>query len=115
MSISTDTAAPVPAGVRPQAGGARSSRSPASIITEAVNTAIEARAQAGNVPVRGDSVYCGGKIINALVKARALLLSTGQSEPTRVGMPTRAARPMLLPFGLARGDIGAYVSTHLCR
>jgi hypothetical protein len=71
VTISTDEAAPVLAGVRLRAGRAGSSKGAASMVTEAINTAIEAGAQAPNILVRGDSAYCGGKIIAAVVKAGA--------------------------------------------
>ncbi len=71
MTISTDIAAPVLAGVRLRAGKAGSSRGAASMITEAINTAIEAGASPETILVRGDSVYCGAKIIAAVLKAGA--------------------------------------------
>ena len=71
VTISTDKAAPVLAGVRLRAGRAGSSKGAASMVTEAINTAIQAGAQASNILVRGDSAYCGGKIIAAVVKAGA--------------------------------------------
>jgi len=39
--------------------------------TEAINTAIAAGAQAQDILVRGDSAYCSGKVVAALVKAGA--------------------------------------------
>ena len=71
VTISTDKAAPVLAGVRLRAGRAGSAKGAASMVTEAINTAIEAGAQPQNILVRGDSAYCGGKIIAAVVKAGA--------------------------------------------
>jgi hypothetical protein len=71
VTISTDKAAPVLAGVRLRAGRAGSSKGAASMLTEAINTAVEAGAQPRSILVRGDSAYCGGKIIAAVVKAGA--------------------------------------------
>jgi Transposase DDE domain group 1 len=71
VTISTDQAAPVLAGVRLRAGRAGSSRGAASMVTEAINTAIEAGARPECILVRGDSAFCGGKIIAAVVKAGA--------------------------------------------
>jgi Transposase DDE domain group 1 len=71
VTLSTDTAAPVLAGVRLRAGKAGSSRGATSMITEAINTAIQAGALALNIVVRGDSAFCAGKIIAAIVKAGA--------------------------------------------
>jgi Transposase DDE domain group 1 len=41
------------------------------MVAEAINTAIEAGPQAGNILVRGDSAFCAGKIIAAVVNAGA--------------------------------------------
>jgi hypothetical protein len=71
VTISTETAAPVVAGVRLRAGRAGSSRGAASMVTEAINTAIAAGATAANILVRGDSAYCAGKVVAAVVKAGA--------------------------------------------
>jgi hypothetical protein len=71
VTISTDTAAPMLAGVRLRAGRAGSSKGATSMVTEAINTAIEAGARPGNILVRGDSAFCGGKIIAAVVRAGA--------------------------------------------
>lgn len=69
VTICTLKAAPVLAGVRLRAGKAGSSRGAATMIAEAINTAIEAGARANNILVRGDSAYCAGKVIAAIVKA----------------------------------------------
>jgi hypothetical protein len=71
VTISTDTAAPVLAGVRLRAGKAGSSRGATSMVVEAINTAIEAGARPENILVRGDSAFCAGKTIAAIVKAGA--------------------------------------------
>lgn len=71
VTICTETAAPVVAGVRLRAGRAGSSRGAASMVTEAINTAIAAGADPANILVRGDSAYCAGKIVTAVVKAGA--------------------------------------------
>ncbi|MEW2386700.1 IS1380 family transposase [Micromonospora sp. NPDC047707] len=71
VTISTPTAAPVLAGVRLRAGRAGSGKGAASMVTEAINTATDAGAQAHNLLVRGDSAFCSGKVIAAVVKAGA--------------------------------------------
>jgi DDE family transposase len=71
VTISTDIAAPVLAGVRLRAGRAGSSKGATSMVTEAINTAIQAGAQPENILVRGDSAFCGAKIIAAVVRAGA--------------------------------------------
>jgi DDE family transposase len=71
VTISTPTAAPVLAGVRLRAGRAGSGKGAASLVTEAINTAKAAGAQAQTIVVRGDSAYCSGTVITAVVKAGA--------------------------------------------
>lgn len=71
VTICTEVAAPVVAGVRLRAGRAGSAKGAASMITEAINTAKDAGAQAGKILVRGDSAYCNGKVVTAVVKAGA--------------------------------------------
>ena len=72
VTISTETAAPVVAGVRLRAGRAGSSRGAASMVTEAINTATAAGADPATILVRGDSAYCAGTIVTAVVKAGAM-------------------------------------------
>jgi hypothetical protein len=71
VTICTETAAPVLAGVRLRAGRAGSCKGAASMLIEAVNTATAAGAQARNILVRGDSAYCSGKVVAAVVKTGA--------------------------------------------
>jgi hypothetical protein len=71
VTLSTDTAAPVLAGVRLRAGRAGSAKGAASMVTEALNTAIAAGARPSSVLVRGDSAYCAGTVVAAVVKAGA--------------------------------------------
>jgi hypothetical protein len=71
VTIATATAAPVLAGVRLRAGRAGSAKGAASMVTEAINTAKDAGAAAHNILVRGDSAFCGGKVVAAVVKAGA--------------------------------------------
>ena len=68
-TISTATTAPVIAGVRLRAGKAGSGRGAASMVTEAINTAIAAGAHPSNILVRGDSAYGYSDVISAVVKA----------------------------------------------
>ena len=81
VTISTDKAAPVLAGVRLRAGRAGSAKGAASMLTEAINTAVEAGAQPHRILVRGDSAYCAGKIIAAVVKAGATFSFTIARNP----------------------------------
>jgi Transposase DDE domain group 1 len=81
VTICTDTAAPVVAGVRLRAGRAGSAKGAASMITEAVNTAKDAGARGGKILVRGDSAYCSGKVVTAVVKAGAAFSFTTTRNP----------------------------------
>ena len=81
VTIGTETAAPVVAGVRLRAGRAASSRAAASMVTEALNTAIAAGATPRTMLVRGDSAYCAGAIVAAVVKAGALFSFTIARNP----------------------------------
>ena len=62
-TIATPIAAPVLAGVRLRAGRAGSGRGAASMLVEAINTAVAAGARPGDILVRGDAAYCSGKVI----------------------------------------------------
>ena len=54
-----------------RAGRAGSAKGAASMLTEAINTAIDAGAIATRILVRADSAYCAAKIVAAVVKAGA--------------------------------------------
>lgn len=69
VTLSTRTAAPMIAGVRLRAGRAGSARNAASMVAEAINTAVAAGARPEAILVRGDSAYCTGKVVAAVVKA----------------------------------------------
>src|SRR5262245_53062651 len=58
VTISTELAAPVLAGVRLRAGRAGSAKGATSMVAEAINTAVEAGASPENILVRGDSAFC---------------------------------------------------------
>lgn len=70
-TICTRTTAPVIAAVRLRAGRAASAKGAASILTEAINTALAAGAQPGKLLIRGDSAYGSGKAITAVLNAGA--------------------------------------------
>ncbi|MGF7236685.1 MAG: IS1380 family transposase, partial [Frankia sp.] len=69
-TISTDTGAPVIAGIRLRAGRAGSGKGAASMVTEAIRAARAAGAT-GQILVRGDSAYGNSAVVNACVKAGA--------------------------------------------
>jgi hypothetical protein len=114
VTISTDLAAPVLAGVRLRAGRAGSSKGAASMVTEAINTAIEAGAQPQNILVRGDSAYCGGKIIAAVVKAGARFSFAIARHPAVdaaiASIPDDAFVPVPYPGAVTDPDTGQLIS-----
>lgn len=69
-TISTDTGAPVIAGIRLRAGKAGSGKGAARMVTEAINTAREAGCS-GEVLLRGDSAYGNSLVVAACQRAGA--------------------------------------------
>jgi Transposase DDE domain group 1 len=114
VTISTDTAAPVLAGIRLRAGKAGSSRGAASMVTEAINTAIEAGARPETILVRGDSAYCGGKIIAAVVKAGArfsfAIARNASVDAAITSIPDEAFVPVQYPGAVTDPDTGELIS-----
>ncbi len=69
-TISTDTGAPVVAGIRLRAGKAGSGKGAAKMVTEAINSAREAGCS-GEILVRGDSAYGNSLVAAACQRAGA--------------------------------------------
>jgi Transposase DDE domain group 1 len=114
VTISTRQAAPVLAGVRLRAGRAGSAKGAASMLTEAINTAVEAGAVPENILVRGDSAYCGGKIIAAVVKAGArfsFAIARNPAVDAAINsIPHDAFVPVRYPGAVTDPDTGALIS-----
>ena len=114
VTISTDAAAPVLAGVRLRAGKAGSARGAASMVTEAINTAIEAGARAENILVRGDSAYCAGKTVTAVAKAGARFSFAIARNPAVdaaiASIPDEAFIPVHYPGAVVDPDTGELIS-----
>jgi hypothetical protein len=114
VTISTDTAAPVLAGVRLRAGRAGSSKGATSMVTEAINTAIEAGARPEHILVRGDSAFCGGKIIAAVVKAGAkfsFAIARNSAVDAAINtIPDKAFVPVQYPGAVEDPDTGELIS-----
>ena len=70
-AISTDTAAPMIAGMRLRGGNAGSGRGAGSMVTEAITTARAAGASA-EILIRGDSAYGSHAVISAAVRGGAM-------------------------------------------
>jgi Transposase DDE domain group 1 len=114
VTISTDTAAPALAGVRLRAGKAGSSRGATSMVTEAIHTAVEAGARPENILVRGDSAFCAGKTIAAIVKAGARFSFTiarnTSVDAAIAAVPDEAYVPVQYPGAVEDPDTGELIS-----
>jgi hypothetical protein len=114
VTLGTPKAAPVLVGVRLRGGKAGSSRGATSMVVEAINTAIEAGAQPGSILVRGDSAYCAGKTITAIVKAGARFSFTiarnGAVDAAINSIPDEAYQPVHYPGAVLDPDTGQLIS-----
>ena len=114
VTLSTPKAAPVLVGVRLRAGRAGSSRGATSMVVEAINTAIEAGAHPADILVRGDSAYCAGKIIAAIVKAGARFSFAIARNPAVdaaiATIPDEAYQPVQYPGAVLDPDTGQLIS-----
>jgi len=112
-TISTETAAPMIAGIRLRAGRAGSGRGAASMVTEAINTARAAGAD-GEILVRGDSAYGSRAVIGAALRAGARFsLVLTQNPAVRRAMGTIAAdawTPVHYPGAVLDPDTGQLIS-----
>ncbi|HEY3604987.1 MAG TPA: IS1380 family transposase [Sporichthyaceae bacterium] len=114
VTICTPTAAPVVAGVRLRAGRAGSAKGATSMVTEAITTAKAAGAKPENILVRGDSAYCGGKVVTAVVKAGATFSFTIARNPAVdaaiSAIPDEAYTPVHYPGAVTDPDTGQLIS-----
>jgi hypothetical protein len=113
-TICTETAAPVLAGVRLRAGRAGSAKGAASMVTETINTAKDAGAPAENILVRGDSAFCSGKVVAAVVGAGAkfsLAIARNPAVDAAIGsIPDEAYTPVQYPGAVTDPDTGQLIS-----
>jgi hypothetical protein len=114
VTIATPTAAPVLAAVRLRAGRAASGKSAASIVTEGINTAIATGADPTKILVRGDSAYCAGMVVAAVVKAGAMFSFTIAVNPAVdaaiTAIPDQQYTPVRYPGALTDPDTGQLIS-----
>ena len=100
--------------MRLRAGRAGSAKGAASMLTEGINTATDAGAQAENILVRGDSAYCGGKVVAAVVKtgARFSLAITGNPavDAAIAAIADEAYTPVHYPGAVLDPDTGQLIS-----
>ena len=114
VTISTDAAAPVLAGVRLRAGKAGSSRGATGMVVEAINTAVEAGAAPENILVRGDSAFCAGKTIAAIVQAGArfsfAIARNSAVDAAINSIPDEVFVPVRYPGAVTDPDTGELIS-----
>lgn len=114
VTISTATAAPMLAAVRLRAGRAGSAKGAASMLTEAINTAKQAGARAGDILVRGDSAFCNGKIVAAVTATGATFSFTIATNPAVTAaiasIPDEQYTPVHYPGATVDPDTGQLIS-----
>lgn len=114
VTISTPAAAPVVAGVRLRAGRAGSARGAASMLVEAINTATAAGSDPATILVRGDSAYCGGKSVAAVIKAGAAfsfaIARNAAVDAAIASIPDQAYTPVRYPGAVVDADTGELIS-----
>ncbi len=112
-TLSTRRAAPVVAAMRLRGGNAGSSRGPACLLTEALNTAKAAGAT-GKLVVRADSAYYAGTVVSAARRAGARFSMTVNRYPSVAaafsGIDEHAWTPVRYPGAVEDPDTGELVS-----
>ncbi|KLO25235.1 transposase [Mycolicibacter heraklionensis] len=112
-TISTDTAAPVIAGIRLRAGKTGSGKGAASTITQSVATA-RAAGITGQILVRGDSAYGNSTVATAARRAGArfsLALTKNTTVTAAIAaIPQDAWTPVRYPGAVRDPDTGAWIS-----
>src|SRR5262249_25680666 len=107
-------AAPVLAAVRLRAGRAGSARGAASMVAEALNTALAAGADPANILARGDSAFCSGKVVTAVVKVGAqfsLAITRNRAVGAAIAaIPDEQYTPVRYPGAVIDPDTGVLIS-----
>ena len=84
------------------------------MVTEAITTATAAGAKPRNILVRGDSAYCSGKVVAAVVKAGAQFSFTITRNPAVdaaiSAIPDEAYTPVHYPGAVTDPDTGQLIS-----
>ncbi len=112
-TISTDTAAPVIAGMRLRAGRSGSGKGAARMVAQVVATA-RAAGVTGQILVRGDSAYGTGAVVGACRRAGARF-SPVMTKNTAVqaaieAIPEHAWTPVRYPGAVRDPDTGTWIS-----
>ncbi len=112
-TISTDTGAPVIAGIRLRAGKAGSGRAAGSMVKEAVRTARAAGAT-GQVLVSGDSAYGTSAVVNACLKEKVqfsvVLVKNAAVSRAIEAIAEDAFTPVHYPGAVTDPDTGELIS-----
>jgi hypothetical protein len=113
-TICTDSTAPVIAAVRLRAGRAASAKGAASLITEAITTAIAAGARPGNLLIRGDSAYASGPVVAAVLNADAkfsfTITKNSAVNAAIAAIPDEQYTPVHYPGAVTDPDTGQLIS-----
>jgi hypothetical protein len=84
------------------------------MVTEAINTTIDAGAQAKNILVRGDSAFCSGKVVAAVVKTGATFsfaIARNPAVDAAIGsIPDEQYTPVHYPGAVTDPDTGELIS-----
>jgi hypothetical protein len=112
-TISTETAAPVVAGIRLRAGKAGSGKGAASMVTEAIGVARAAGA-IGEILVRGDSAYGTSAVVTACLRARvrfSVVLTKNPAVTAAIeSIADDAWTPVRYPGAVIDPDTGELIS-----
>lgn len=112
-TISTDTAAPVIAGMRLRAGKSGSGKGAARMVAQAIATA-RAAGVSGQILVRGDSAYGTAAVVAACRRAGAqfsLVLTKNTTVAAAIAaIPEHAWTPVRYPGAVQDPDTGAWIS-----
>src|SRR5205823_5975290 len=112
-TISTDTGAPVVAGIRLRAGKAGSGRNAASMVAEAIRTA-QAAGATGEILLRGDCAYGTHTVVHACLQAGArfsvVLTKTRAVQRAITAMSDHAWTPVSYPGAVLDPDTGELIS-----
>lgn len=112
-TVSTETGAPVVAGIRLRAGRAGSGKGAASMVRDAIRTARSAGAS-GAVLVRGDSAYGTSAVVNACLKEKAdfsVVLTKNRAVARAIAAIAEDAwTPVHYPGAVVDPDTGQLIS-----
>lgn len=113
VTISTEQAAPVIAGIRLRGGNAGSGRAAGSMVTDAVRTARAAGAT-GTILVRGDCAYGTSAVVAACLRAKvqfSLVLAKNAAVSRAIeAISEDAFTPVHYPGAVTDPDTGALIS-----